>query len=356
MWRAVRLTALLLVAALAPATAASASTAGGGAGNTSIDHTPCGQWLRGIDVSSAQARINWHDVAHAGVYFVMIKVSQGTTYVNTELRHQAQGAGSHGIPWGGYDYAYPELPRRVTRGAVLANAIADARYFVRHLPRGWNLPPVLDIEPNRAISPLPAGTVVLWAVTWLREVSGLTHTLPTVYTGAYYGWSGRSALQSYPLWVAAYPRGEGRSTPSAQACGISFPSTGGWRGFSVWQYSDNNRIWGFPYGLDTDAATPYWLETSHLGLVLSVAPKPGTNRYPAAVLTVGSAGAWVRHIQAYLKARGLYHGEVDAHFGELTRAAVMAWQHVLGIPADGEWGPVTADATSRYNAKHHLTI
>ena len=349
-----RLVALLIAAAtVLPGVAAGASTR---QASTAIDHTTCASWLRGVDVSSAQTHVDWHKVSHAGIYFALIKVSQGTDYVNTELANQTRGASANGLPWGGYDYAQPELGRKATRSSILANATADARYFVRHLPHGWALAPVLDVEPNKSINALPAQDVVLWSVTWLRTVQSLTHTRPTVYTGGYYGWSGRSSLQGYPLWVAAYPKGEGHPTPNGKACGIGYPGTGGWSGFSVWQYSDNNRVWGFRSGLDTDAATPYWLEFSHLGLVLSVAPRKGVNKYPAEVATVGSAGAWVRHIQLYLKARGIYHGKVDAHFGPATRLAVEVWQRILHIPTDGEWGPVTGQATSRYNAKHHLTI
>ena len=63
-----------------------------------------------------------------------------------------------------------------------------------------------------------------------------------------------------------------------------------------------------------------------------------------AVTKIGSQGEEVRTIQDKLKRWGYYRGEVDGIFGEETRRAVMEFQEINGLTADGQVGSATLAA------------
>ena len=60
-----------------------------------------------------------------------------------------------------------------------------------------------------------------------------------------------------------------------------------------------------------------------------------------AILRTGSSGPEVKKAQEQLKAYGFYKGISDGIFGANTKAAVIAFQKVKGLTADGEIGPKT---------------
>jgi peptidoglycan hydrolase-like protein with peptidoglycan-binding domain len=77
-----------------------------------------------------------------------------------------------------------------------------------------------------------------------------------------------------------------------------------------------------------------------LGNPLDVPYQPTAGPNPG-VWTVGSTGNKVKDIQK------LVGVTADGVFGPATAAAVTAWQKKLQIPADGVWGPRTEEATTQ---------
>ncbi len=74
---------------------------------------------------------------------------------------------------------------------------------------------------------------------------------------------------------------------------------------------------------------------------------PGT--YPGTPLRRGSSGASVREMQYYLYVLSLYYPTIpviayDGNFGAATQAAVIAFQELFGLTADGVVGPATWSA------------
>lgn len=307
----------------------------GSAGAAPIDNSNCSQWVRIVDVSSYQGTaINWGLVARDGVAGVYVKATQGTSYVSPAFASQIAGAKSVGLPWGAYDYAQPGQ----------TNPVTDAQFFVSAGGAAGTLPPVLDLE----TSATNEGLTVLWAQWWSAEIKALTGRTPiTIYTGAYYPWSSDPALAALgPAWISAYPDGYS-PVPNGSACGLYPPSTGAWSGWSVWQYSSVQSIWGIPGNVDIDVATPQWWAVA-TGATVAPPNSPGTNnRYPAPTYTLGSSGTAVIQIQTILTAAGLFHSTIDGQYGPITAAAVAQWQQRLNVsPADGIWGPATQNATN----------
>ncbi len=61
------------------------------------------------------------------------------------------------------------------------------------------------------------------------------------------------------------------------------------------------------------------------------------------VLRLESSGPAVQELQQRLSGLGYWLGELDGHYGQLTRQAVMAFQKAEGIDRDGVAGPETRD-------------
>jgi lipoprotein-anchoring transpeptidase ErfK/SrfK len=75
---------------------------------------------------------------------------------------------------------------------------------------------------------------------------------------------------------------------------------------------------------------------------------PPTSTPPApeaadAVLRLESAGPAVQELQQRLFDLGFWLGEIDGHYGQLTRQAVMAFQKAEGLDRDGVAGPKTRE-------------
>lgn len=73
---------------------------------------------------------------------------------------------------------------------------------------------------------------------------------------------------------------------------------------------------------------------------------PAEDRYPGAVLKIGSSGPDVRKMQVYLNAVGQHYPSIpiiaeDAKFGPATERAVIAFQRLFGLLEDGVIGPGT---------------
>lgn len=74
---------------------------------------------------------------------------------------------------------------------------------------------------------------------------------------------------------------------------------------------------------------------------------PGT--YPGSPLRRGDTGSAVREMQYYLYVLGLYYPTIpviayDGNFGAATQSAVIAFQNLFGLTADGVVGPATWNA------------
>ena len=65
------------------------------------------------------------------------------------------------------------------------------------------------------------------------------------------------------------------------------------------------------------------------------------------VLSLGSHGSAVLELQRRLSAAGYWLGSANGQYGQLTEQAVVALQKAAGLPRDGRYGPLTAQALDR---------
>lgn len=57
--------------------------------------------------------------------------------------------------------------------------------------------------------------------------------------------------------------------------------------------------------------------------------------YNKPTLRVGSKGIYVKELQTFLKGKGIYRGNIDGDFGNLTKQAVIEWQGYCDLVKDG---------------------
>ncbi len=73
-------------------------------------------------------------------------------------------------------------------------------------------------------------------------------------------------------------------------------------------------------------------------------PTPSPAPDPAEeVLNLESSGPTVLELQQRLSGLGYWLGEIDGHYGQLTRQAVLAFQKAEGLARDGVAGPKTRE-------------
>ncbi|MFC7404488.1 GH25 family lysozyme [Georgenia alba] len=193
--------------------------------------------VTGVDVSSFQhpsgAAIDWGAVA-AAEDFAIVKATEGMTgnYDNEYFADDFDAAEANGMVVGSYHFADVGTP-------VRQDALGEAQHYFE-VTEGRNgegtLPPILDIEDAKGLSPAQLQT---WVSTFLTETERLFGRTPIIYTYPSF-WESNMATNDfaeYPLWIAHYD--------------VSAPDIpGGWNDWVMWQYTSTAQVDGIP--ADTD--------------------------------------------------------------------------------------------------------
>ncbi|KAL8725488.1 MAG: hypothetical protein Q9181_006401 [Wetmoreana brouardii] len=192
--------------------------------------------VQGFDISHYQGTVNFQGAYNSGARFVIIKATEGTTYIDSSFSSHYNGATSAGLIRGGYHFAHPDS----SSGATQAN------YFLAH-GGGWSgdgitLPGMLDIEYN------PSGATCYGLsktamVSWIQDFVNIYHSKTTRYPLIYTtnDWwttcTGNSAAfhTTCPLVLARYSSSGPGTIP------------GGWPYQTIWQNADS-----YTYGGDSD--------------------------------------------------------------------------------------------------------
>ena len=198
-------------------------------------------FVRGIDVSHWKGSINWAKVKRGGYRFAFAEATNGFTADWTYATNRA-GADGAGIAFGAFHMGRPSGS---TRGSVLADAVAEADFFVSVAgPRTGELAPVLDLEHTGGLTP---GALREWTAAWLDEVQLQLGVRPTIYASPLF-WrkamhdASVFATSGSRLWIAHW-RVRRPSVPAT-----NWASTG----WTFWQWTDCSRVPGIGGCVDGD--------------------------------------------------------------------------------------------------------
>ena len=211
-----------------------------------------------IDVSHHNGNIDWKKVSFntPKIEGVIIKVSQGTTIIDSKAVINAQGAVSVGLPIGYYHFA------TLNSTDVVTDATNEANWFITQVKK---LPPpslfiALDIELNeQKISPQLVLTYIKTFIAILKA-SGFPYK---IYSGKYFlndNLPKNHGLGNIGLWHAQYSQ---TLTPSI---------ADGWSHCDLWQYSGTGTVSGIVGSVDLNK----WMqhEATKPQPIASVSSKP----------------------------------------------------------------------------------
>ena len=196
--------------------------------------------IAGIDVSMWQGPIDWEAVKGSGIEFVIIKATEGITYVDPTFIANWGGAKEAGLLVSAYHMLWPQL-----------SASRQAEHFLNTLgERKADFPLALDVELKGTGGNI--GAVVEEVLLALEAKDGRK---PIIYTarsfwGTYVGWA--PGWDAYVLWVADY----NASSPAMPA---------GWETYSFWQHSSQGSVPGISGNVDLNIFAGGLQDLSNLG-------------------------------------------------------------------------------------------
>lgn len=167
----------------------------------------------GVDVSHWQGQINWTKTKENGAKFAFVKVSDGISAQDPRRQSNVAGALAVGMEVGPYHFYRSNL-----------DPIAQADNFVRSIPDGCNLPPVIDVEDSNSIPHDLEQRVKIFidhVIAKTKVDFVIIYTRANFWT-AYVGNS--DWMRNHLLWIAHYGV-ESPHLPSA------------WSDWDFWQYS-----------------------------------------------------------------------------------------------------------------------
>jgi GH25 family lysozyme M1 (1,4-beta-N-acetylmuramidase) len=188
--------------------------------------------LNGVDVSSYQADL---DATAIPADFLLIKATEGTSYVNPYCDKHYQQALSSGKKVGVYHFA---------RNDAGTSPYDEANWFVQNC-LGYIKTAILVLDWEESVSD------VGWANAWLNAVLSQTGVHPVIYMsyGVTFDYDWSSVVDgNFGLWVA-YWAGGAQQCPSIP---ISGPSVGWWSFYAIWQWTDQGYYSGYSGTLDCD--------------------------------------------------------------------------------------------------------
>lgn len=273
--------------------------------------------MNGIDIAKYQKGI---DLSKVPCDFVIIKATQGISYVSKTFRAQIEDAIKNNKHIGVYHYA---------GGGGYNN---EAEHFLKTVaPYIGRAILVLDWEGEQN----PNFNNHAYAVEWLKYVYKKTGIKPFIYMSksvcrAYKGWDA-----SFPLWCAQYKNKATtgyQESPWTDAKGF-----GVWKAPLIFQYSSSGRLPNYNGNLDLDKA--YISDWDRYCQPEEVTPTYLTIRR-------GSKGDAVKVAQTYLNTYG-FNLKVDGIFGALTESATLEFQAKNNLIPDGVIGRKTWSALTR---------
>lgn len=322
-------------------------------------------YLHFADIShhnNDRGAIDWKQLSSYDGF--MIKLTEGTTFVDPKGKENVKNAKKIGKQVGGYHYA---------RFNDIATAKKEADFFLS-VAKGLDLDYVaLDVEHSNA-----KGDLTEASLAFLDKVNHIGKTL--FYSYPYFIQQHfNKKITKYPLWIANY--------------GVKQPEVPLWNDWSMWQYSPSGRAKGVSGNLDLDYMKPEFAvkqngkPTNPTPSPPSPPKKPKPPKKPSPTYftykvkkgdTLSELAAKyhttvdelvkLNHIK---NANLIYIGQTlkipsnnvnKKYPGHLIKrnspdhADVKLIQAKLGVKIDGIFGPKTEEAVKDFQAKHHIAV
>lgn len=311
--------------------------------------------MKGIDVSNHNGGIDFLKVKNSGIEVVIIKATEGVDWIDPYLEKHYNGACGKGFSIGFYHFM-SEKTNPSKQAEDFYKAIKDKEY---------NVLPCLDIETNNVGR--TSKEITDRCLEFLRRFKELSGLDCMIYTGGYFGRDNLdSRIKNYKAWIAHY--------------GVETPMDTGFSNVVGHQYTENGYVEGvgkvdmnnFTEGIfiektnisinksnSSDWLAEYlkswnwkaWVielqtECNRQGFSnqpvdgLTYNAKTGESKTLAGcpTLKLGAKGNITKLLQRILKAYGIANLKEDGIFGTNTYNAVVAYQKLKGLTADGEVG------------------
>lgn len=185
-----------------------------------------------LDLSNNNPNPNFQTLKKNGVTGVMLKVSEGATFVDPVFKNWSARARKQGLRVGGYHFAQPNG----------GDPVAEARHFAKKLGEIQlnDFRPALDLEQNPGS--LSWSQLVAWSRAFNQEFFKITKTLPMFYASK--GWI-QSMKADVPigaaLWLAHWSNDGKPFKPTAP-----FP----WKHVHLHQYTSDGHVPGIAGRVD----------------------------------------------------------------------------------------------------------
>ncbi|MEN8895592.1 MAG: glycoside hydrolase family 25 protein [Yoonia sp.] len=186
---------------------------------TPLPQVPNNQPISIIDLSHHNEVAAWDDVKNHGVSVVILKATDGGSYIDPKFVERRKLAKDLGFIVGAYHfYETNDTPEE------------QANWFIQNVDlRAGNLPPIIDIE--RIKKPI-RGDLHQEFRAFLARLENHYGVKPIIYTGPNF-WNHALAehLPDYPLWIAQYETQKPK-----------IPT--GWSDWTMWQFTEKQMVAG----------------------------------------------------------------------------------------------------------------
>jgi lysozyme len=197
--------------------------------------SPAAHPVHGIDTARYQGRVDWPAARAAGVSFAFLKATEGADRLDPAFHENWQAAARAGVPRGAYHFFY-----------LCGEAAAQARWFIRHVPReAGALPPVLDMEwtpfsPTCRLRP-PEDRIRQQAQEFMARVETHYGQPPILYSTVEFWTANR-------MWLIP-----GRHDYWLRSTAAHPDERYGGQPWTFWQYSATGRVPGVSGPVDLNA-------------------------------------------------------------------------------------------------------
>lgn len=182
-----------------------------------------GSYVKGLDISHHQGKIDWADVEDQGYHFVFIKATEGAVFQDHFFKYNWRAAKKAGFIRGAYHFY-----RSNCTGAEQASHYINT---VPHDPQG--LPPVIDLEIDTRVNKARLVKQLKIMVDRLERHYGRNPILYVNY--ANYNAFIKNDFPECDIWIADL---------------YEYPSLADQRRWTFWQYSNRGRVDGIPTYVD----------------------------------------------------------------------------------------------------------